>query len=77
MAGASLLPTHWPPQRTLARAAIRHFVIAENAEGDFHVVGLDDDELVTSGVLEHFGMTPARRLTLQLPRALARPNVCN
>lgn len=71
------MPTHWPSQRAQARAAIRHFMIAENAEGDFHVEGLDDDELIMNAVLEHFDMTPPGDSPSSCAEPSLAPNVCN
>lgn len=45
-----------PGERHLAHAAIRYFVIAENAESDFDIGGLDDDKRIMTAVLEHLGL---------------------
>ena len=55
-------PTMTAPQRALAQAAIRYFVIAENVEDDFDIGGLDDDKRLMNAVLEHFGISSDAQL---------------
>lgn len=48
------------PTRTLALAAVRYFVLTDDAESDFEVGGLDDDMGVLDAVATHLGWFDCR-----------------
>ncbi|MCU0672984.1 MAG: hypothetical protein MUE69_09375 [Myxococcota bacterium] len=48
------------PTRTLALAAVRYFILTDDAESDFEVGGLDDDMGVLDAVATHLGWLDCR-----------------
>jgi hypothetical protein len=48
------------PTRTLALAAVRYFILTDDAESDFEVGGLDDDMGVLDAVATHLGWFDCR-----------------
>jgi hypothetical protein len=51
-----------PQERRIVQAAIRYFIIADDAEGDSGIGGLDNDDTVMTAVMDHLGVRAQTRV---------------